>query len=90
VCDGCLRHGVGAGLSNPPRFRRSAISFNRCSFYDFEAAGLLGINSAQLRNAKHELLRKGFLGELHSPGRKPTYGLRYGQPAVLEDGNEAA
>ena len=27
---------------------------------------------------------------LHSSGRKPTYGLRYGQPHVFGNGNEAA
>jgi hypothetical protein len=25
VCDGCLRHGVGAGLSNPPGFRLTPV-----------------------------------------------------------------
>jgi hypothetical protein len=67
----------------------AATAFNRCAFYDYEAATLLGISSAALREAKNELLRKGFLLELPSYGRKPAYGLTCRQPAAF-DRNETA
>jgi len=51
----------------------------RCAFYDNEAAALTGVSSEVMRQAKYELLRKGYLCELPARGNgKPTYGLRLG------------
>ena len=64
-------------------------AFARCQFYDSEAAALLGVTGEQLRQAKYELLRRGYLCELPARGNgKPTYGLRLGVKAKKD--NEAA
>jgi hypothetical protein len=48
----------------------------RCAFYDSEAGALIGISSSEARSARHELMRKHFLAEVHSPNNgKPRYSL---------------
>jgi hypothetical protein len=66
---------------------RFFIAFNKCSFFDHEAAALLGVNGDDLRAAKNELLRKGYLQELPSAGRKPAYQLRFAR--AIRDGETA-
>ena len=58
-----------------------------CSFFDVEAAGLIGVTSAQVREARQELERKHFLCPLHHPGGKPRYSLRHGY-SVAGDKND--
>jgi hypothetical protein len=67
---------------------RFFIAFNKCSFFDHEASALLGINGDDLRTAKLELIRKGYLEELPSAGRKPAYRLRFAHP--VRDNEEVA
>jgi hypothetical protein len=62
-----------------------------CSFFDSEAAGLIGVSSAQIAAARRELEAKHFLHPLHHPGGKPRprYALRMGYPMPAEDGEAA-
>jgi hypothetical protein len=49
-----------------------------CAFYDVEPAGLIGVTSAQIREARQELVRKHFLRPIHHPGGKPRFALHCG------------
>jgi hypothetical protein len=76
------------GAADRAYFSTTKLGF--CSFFDNEAASLLGVTSGQVRSARYELERKQFMVELQSPGQKPRYGLRYGQPSMVNDDDEAA
>jgi hypothetical protein len=65
----------------------STNALSQCSFYDSEAACLLGITAGQLRDARYELMRKNFLAEITFPGQKSRYALKPGlHRAVGNDG----
>lgn len=58
-------------------------------FYDSDLCGTLDTNSTAVRIARHELQRRGYLYELHSPAGRPSYAMRLGFPEYA-DGEDAA
>src|SRR5262249_33976609 len=58
----------------------------RCRFFDHEMRALLGASTELLRQAKRELLDRGYLVELPKPGNgRPVYGLRLGTKRNSDD-----